>query len=69
MSKNKIYCIKDGNIEIEYGIMPVQGRRQDIEQIRGYVKDKMPMREIVLRAHNYQGIRIAEKLYEYTTRS
>lgn len=43
------YCSKDGDY-IEYGERPVQGRRTDLEEIRGLIEKKTPQLEI---AKNY----------------
>jgi len=58
------YCKKDGNF-YEEGIIPTQGKRTDLEEIRELVKEGKGMREMVDTATSYQSIRSAELILKY----
>ena len=60
------YCKKDGNF-YEYGKLPNQGKRTDLDEVRDIVKTTGSMREVVMTAKSYQSVRMAEimlKFYE-----
>ena len=65
--KNKAYCSKE-NILLEHGEIPMQGKRTDILRIRECLETGGNMRDVVCTATNLQGIRIGEKILEYTER-
>lgn len=57
------YCKKEGDY-VEFGELPCQGSRTDLDIVREDVKNGVPMREISQKV-GYQGIRMAEKMYSY----
>jgi len=63
--KNREYCIKGGDILVESGVMPTQGARNDIEQVRHELKEGANMRQIVDTAKSTQSIRMAEIYLKY----
>lgn len=62
--ENKKYCSKENNYE-EFGEIPSQGKRNDIELIREQINEGRGMREIVETATSYQSIRTAEIILKY----
>lgn len=62
--ENKEYCSKE-NSYVEYGTIPAQGKRSDIELIKSQINEGRGMREIVENATSYQSIRTAEVLLKY----
>lgn len=58
------YCEKDGKFQ-QHGIKAQQGKRSDIEQVRGLVREGGSMRTIIELGVNYQCIRYAEKVLTY----
>lgn len=62
--QNRTYCIKDKEYE-EFGTIPEQGKRTDIERIRDQVNQGLGLEEIVETATSYQSIRTAEVLLKY----
>lgn len=62
--QNRSYCIKDNDYE-EFGTIPKQGKRTDIETIREQVNEGLGMEEIVETATSYQSLRTAEMLLKY----
>lgn len=57
--QNRSYCVKDGNYE-EFGLLPRQGKRTDLDDIKKMVKDGASMRQIYDVASSYQAYRMAE---------
>uniref|UniRef100_UPI00404779B6 hypothetical protein n=1 Tax=Flavobacterium sp. TaxID=239 RepID=UPI00404779B6 len=62
--QNRTYCIKDGDY-VEYGILPEQGKRTDIDHIRDVLEDTPRMKEVVLVARSYQSIKVAQEYLKY----
>lgn len=62
--QNKIYCSKENNIT-EYGVIPEQGKRNDIKLIKDEIVSGKGMRDIIEIASNYQTLRTAELLLKY----
>lgn len=62
--QNIAYCSKD-NEYIEFGELPQQGSRKDIQQVKQMVKEGKSMSEIVEQATSYQSIRMAEICKKY----
>jgi len=63
-AQNRTYCTKSGNFE-EYGTVPSQGKRNDLNKIKEMVKQGTTMKEVCLAADTYQTIRFAETLLKY----
>jgi len=61
---NKVYCSKEGEF-LEFGIMPEQGKRNDIKEIKDLVKSGKGMKDIIEVATNYQTLKIGETLLKY----
>lgn len=63
---NKNYCSKE-KVLIEYGNIPKQGKRTDIEKIRDILEETPgnPLRECIKNATSLQSIKIAEKYLTY----
>lgn len=59
------YCKKDGNWD-EFGEIPQQGKRSDIDEIRDVVNETQSMKEVVMVAKSYQAIKVAEAILKYT---
>lgn len=61
------YCEKEGDFH-EFGVRPSkeQGKRTDLDTVKEMIKQGAPMAKIVDECSSYQGIRMAEKLKEYT---
>lgn len=62
--QNRAYCSKDENY-VQFGELPKQGKRNDIETIKAQVKAYLPIDEIMLSATSYQSARHAELLMKY----
>lgn len=62
--ENRNYCIKDQNFK-EYGTVPDQGKRSDIEIVKEEIKSGRGMREIIEIASNYQTLKTAEMVLKY----
>jgi len=62
---NSVYCQKDGNIFIEFGKLPKQGARTDIQRTVETLKEGANMRAISNSANNYQCIKMAEVWLKY----
>jgi len=62
--QNIAYCSKD-NEYFEFGDVPSQGARRDIEEVKEQVKNHTPINEIVFNATSYQSARHAELLMKY----
>nr|QXP07608.1 MAG: replication associated protein [Arizlama virus] len=62
--QNKTYCSKEGNWK-EFGELPQQGKRTDIEAIRTMIEEGKNMQKICEVATSFQSIRFAEKLMTY----
>lgn len=75
---NRTYIVgpyeKDGKVKVvnpdakEYGQMPRQGKRNDLEIVREEVKAGKSMREIVNSATNFQQLKTAEFMFRYLER-
>lgn len=58
------YCKKDGDF-FENGVLPEQGKRNDVELVRDQLKQGNGMRGVVKVATNLQSIKIAESILKY----
>lgn len=58
------YCKKD-NLYVEFGELPKQGKRSDLEQVRTMIQEGKGMRDIVQVAHSYQSVKMAECILKY----
>lgn len=58
------YCKKDKNFT-EYGTIPKQGTRTDLDEIKDLVNQGKGMRDIVDVATSYQSVKMAEVLLKY----
>lgn len=65
IAQNIAYCKKDGNVILERGEAPNQGKRTDIEDARQLAKESGKMRDIVEKAQSYQSIKCAEIYLKY----
>lgn len=70
--QNRRYCLKirpedpkPNDIWAEWGEMPKQGKRNDLEDIRGCLADGGGMRDVVSRASSYQSVKMAETILKY----
>lgn len=63
--QNKAYCTKDGNVLIEAGTVPVQGRRFDVEDVYAALRAGHNMRQILEQEPNYQCLQIAKVWLTY----
>lgn len=61
---NRKYCTKDGKFE-EFGDVPKQGKRSDINEVKELVKAGKSMAEICEVASSYQSIKVAQELKKY----
>lgn len=64
----RTYFEKGGDIVFEDGVVPVQGRRRDIDMIREMVEDGSTYKEIIRQGANYQQLKYAEKVLDYMER-
>jgi len=64
-AQNKTYCSKDGNILLEEGIMPVQGKRVDIDDVYALLRQGANMRTILDSDVNLQCIQVSQKYLSY----
>lgn len=62
---NQRYCSKEGNVICEVGVMPQQGKREDLDEIKRRIKKGETMKELIEVVSNYQGLRMAETLMKY----
>lgn len=62
---NKTYCSKDGNLLVEEGIMPVQGKRVDLDSVYASLREGTTMRSILDLDVNLQCIQVAQKYLSY----
>jgi hypothetical protein len=51
--ENRQYCSKDGNWE-EQGDIPQQGKRRDLDQVRSWLKERIPVRRALEDASSLQ---------------
>lgn len=58
------YCKKEGDF-VEFGTIPQQGRRTDIDEVRKVVKTTGSMRSVVDSCDSYQAVRMAEVMMKY----
>lgn len=61
---NRVYCSKSNDF-VEYGDMPQQGKRNDIDTIRDLIKEGAGMEQIVDKATSYQSMKTGEMLLKY----
>lgn len=61
--KNTEYCTKEGNVLLQHGDMPKQGKRTDLEVAREAVKDGQCMRSIADTVSSLQAVRAAQTLF------
>lgn len=62
--KNREYCIKQGDF-FEKGVIPKQGKRNDIDEVRDLLGDGGTMRDVVETAPSYQSMKVAEMWFKY----
>jgi len=62
--KNRVYCTKQNDF-IEYGEIPSQGKRTDIETVRELIGEGKGMYDIAQVATNYQTLKMTEVLLKY----
>lgn len=62
---NVKYCSKDGNLFLEHGVKPNQGKRSDIESAVALLKGGSNVREVIDVAKSYQSIKVAEVWMKY----
>lgn len=58
-AQNKVYCSKE-SVLLEYGDLPKQGKRTDIEEVRDVLNEGGRMRDIIPIAKSTQSVRMAE---------
>lgn len=63
--QNIAYCEKDGNVILEDGDRPKQGKRNDIARAKEIITTTGKMKDVVLEVESYQAIRIAEIMLKY----
>ena len=63
-SQNRVYCTKDMKFE-EYGDVPSQGKRKDLDVIKDLVREGASMEQICWAAESYQSVRMAETMFKY----
>lgn len=63
--QNRAYCTKDGGDVQEYGEMPRQGTRNDVDAIKKVVASGGSMKEVCEIATSYQSARMGELLLKY----
>lgn len=63
--QNEKYCSKDGDIFIQVGDKPRQGKRSDIDEIRDDLADGANMRAVVRKAQSYQSVQMARVYLSY----
>lgn len=67
-AENKEYCSKTDPMPLEYGELPVQGKRADLDEIRDrVVVQREPVRKLVMdgKIVNVQQLGFAERLQKY----
>jgi len=62
--ENKNYCQKEGTFK-EYGTIPSQGKRSDLNVIKDEIVAGKGMKDIIEIASNYQSLKTAELLLKY----
>lgn len=67
-AQNFKYCSKDGNLLIEHGTAPRQGKRSDIDTLRSELKNGANMRDVLDFAPSYQTARMGELWLKYNER-
>lgn len=66
-SQNKAYCTKsDKEGFFEFGDLPAQGKRSDIDDVREWIEQGDSMRQIVKKARSYQSMKAAEMILKYS---
>lgn len=64
--QNRVYCTKQAAEPwLESGVMPTQGKRNDIEEVRAELRAGKRMRAIVDTASSMQSIKVAEAWLKY----
>jgi len=58
--QNREYCSKEGKF-FEHGVLPKQGKRTDIDQMKDLVQTGASLDEIWLAARSFQAFRMAER--------
>lgn len=59
------YCKKSGNEIYERGTLPIQGKRNDIDEVKRVITETNSMREVVNIAYSVQHVRMAEIYLKY----
>lgn len=63
--QNKKYCTKDNGDVVEWGVMPAQGGRSDIKQVKEIIAAGGNMRAVCEASTSYQAMRTGELLLKY----
>lgn len=65
-AQNRTYCHKDPKAQhFEFGTMPSQGRRTDVETIKTIVREGGQMDKVIEASTSYQSMRMGELLLKY----
>lgn len=60
-AQNRTYCIKD-NTYSEYGTLPKQGKRKDIEVVRDWLQNPVPLPTVLEQAPSLQALQVYMRL-------
>lgn len=63
--QNYNYCTKDGNLFLEQGTRPQQGKRNDIHKVKELLANGGSMRDVIEITNSYQAMRCAELILKY----
>lgn len=66
--QNKGYCTKSGDVW-EFGEVPKQGKRNDIDEVRELIKGGGGIRDVAEQAHSYQAFKFGERYLSLERRS
>lgn len=61
--QNKNYCSKENNLLFEYGEIPINGKRNDLNQVADKIKNGLSLLELYQQHPNHT--KYVDKLYEY----
>lgn len=65
INQNINYCKKEGNVILEMGEAPSQGKRSDLDEARDILKRTNKMRDVVKEVSSYQAVKCAEVYLKY----